>query len=347
MRWLTRAFGGDARAPRDLDTALRAALLAILDRDFDRAEQCLSEAVRSDANDVDLYLALARLYRSRGEIGRSIRVHQNLLLRTDLGSERRSAVLCELGADFAQGGFTQRAIATYDEVIAARKRDPRALLALVELSIDADDPARALEFQRRLERVDPANSGHRSAVDLLLLVARHERRVGEFAAARKAVRKALRADEARPDAWLLLGQIERDRGRTKAALTAWVRAVRQHGIDASDVYAPLGETYAELGRSSEFEALLRERLETDPDDSAARRALAGSLVEHDSQAALVELRTLLERDPEDLRARVALARLLLSERGKALHDVDAIQEYTALADAIARSLGAATAEPGA
>ena len=29
MRWLSRAFGGDARAPRDLDAALREALKRI------------------------------------------------------------------------------------------------------------------------------------------------------------------------------------------------------------------------------------------------------------------------------------------------------------------------------
>ena len=30
MGWLSRVFGGDARAPRDVDAAMRAALLAVL-----------------------------------------------------------------------------------------------------------------------------------------------------------------------------------------------------------------------------------------------------------------------------------------------------------------------------
>ena len=35
MGWLSRVFGGNARAPRDADAVLRAALLAVLDRDLD------------------------------------------------------------------------------------------------------------------------------------------------------------------------------------------------------------------------------------------------------------------------------------------------------------------------
>ena len=44
MGWLSRAFGGDARAPKDAETALQSALLAVLDRDLDRAESLLSAA---------------------------------------------------------------------------------------------------------------------------------------------------------------------------------------------------------------------------------------------------------------------------------------------------------------
>ncbi len=76
---ITRAFRRDARALPDADRALRQALLALLDRDFDAAEALIARALRSDSDDVEAYIALARLYRSRGEVGRALRIHQNLL----------------------------------------------------------------------------------------------------------------------------------------------------------------------------------------------------------------------------------------------------------------------------
>ena len=67
MGWLSRVFGGEARAPRDADAVIRAALLAVLDRNFDEAEELLITAAERNSHSVEPYLALARIYRMRGE----------------------------------------------------------------------------------------------------------------------------------------------------------------------------------------------------------------------------------------------------------------------------------------
>src|SRR5574342_75812 len=115
MAWLPRAWRR-RKAPRNADAPLSAALLAVLARDFDRAEALLAETVRRDARAVEPYLALGRLYRVRGEIGRAIRIDQNLLLRSDLSREQTLLALADLAEDFRQGGFLQRAIASFEEV---------------------------------------------------------------------------------------------------------------------------------------------------------------------------------------------------------------------------------------
>ena len=78
---------------REFDALLHEALFAILDEDPETAERALADAVRVDSSNVDAYLALCRFYRGRGEIGRAIRLHQNLLLRKDLDGQERSRVL--------------------------------------------------------------------------------------------------------------------------------------------------------------------------------------------------------------------------------------------------------------
>ena len=148
MAWWRRAIGRSRRAPRDADEALRGALLAVLERDLDEAERLITAAVQLDSSAVEPYMALARLYRMRGEIGRAIRVHQNLLLRHDLTKQQTVAALGDLALDFQRGGFLQRAIASYEEVLAHDPRHAGALRALVALLQDVRDYGRAIEMGR-------------------------------------------------------------------------------------------------------------------------------------------------------------------------------------------------------
>jgi lipopolysaccharide biosynthesis regulator YciM len=124
--------------------------------DWPAAETWLERIVESDSNDFDAYHALARLYRRQGSIGRAIRMHQNLLLRSDLGADDRAEALLELARDFDAGGFSQRAIASYEEFLGLRPRHAEALERLVRLHRRERDHVRALALVRRLRRRDRA-----------------------------------------------------------------------------------------------------------------------------------------------------------------------------------------------
>ena len=176
---------------KDVDAILRSALLATLDRDLDRAEALLSQAVRIDSSGVESFLALGRLFRMRGEVGRAIRIHQNLLLRSDLSNEQRVDVLIDLAADFRQGGFLRRAIATYEEVLSRDAKSAVALRALSELLVDAREFPRALEVARRSARSEGDRSGRREA-EIQVEMAIAARREGRNDDARKAVKRAIR-----------------------------------------------------------------------------------------------------------------------------------------------------------
>jgi lipopolysaccharide biosynthesis regulator YciM len=313
MGWLSRAFGGDARAPKDAGSALESALLAVLDRDLDRAEAMLAAAVRLAPGDDVAYLALARLYRTRGEIGRAIRIHQNLLLRLDVGSPLGRIAMADLGADFAQGGFLRRAIASYEQVLAQDPRHPACLRALVRLLAEVREFPRAIELARRLAKLEGKVAAPEEAA-LRVAMADAARAEGRNQEAHKAVKKALRLDAKSVRAWIVLGELEAERGRAKAALAAWLRVPELDRRAGPQVYPQLEATYAALGRTREFESCLRGLLETRPDDRGARLALARSLAARgDGEPALTELARLLEQDPDDLEARATLGRILLAE----------------------------------
>jgi lipopolysaccharide biosynthesis regulator YciM len=313
MGWLSRAFGGDARAPKDADTALQSALLAVLDRDYDRAEALLSAAVRLASDDVLPYLALARLFRMRGEIGRAIRIHQNLLLRLDASTPFGVTAMADLGADFAQGGFLRRAIAAYEQVLAYDRDHPVALRELARLLRDARDFPRAIELGRRLARLE-RRDGSADEAGLHVAAAEAARAEGRNDEARKALKKALRLDPACTRAWILKGELEAERGRAKAALDAWQRVPELDRRAGPLVYEPLEATYAALGRARDFEGWLRGLIQARPDDRGARLALARTLAARgDTEPALAELAEVLARDADDLEARAACGRILIAE----------------------------------
>lgn len=326
MRRLLRALRPGRRAPREADEALREALLRVLDDDLDAAEELLASVARREGApeaSLDAHLALAGLYRRRGEIGRAIRVHQNLLLRRDLPERKREEALVGLAGDFQRGGFLQRAIAAYEEVLERRPYDRAALAALARLEADARDHARALELERRLARLEGRDARAREA-ELLVQAAESAWTEGRADDARKALRRALRRDAGCARAWIRLGELEAERGRPRRALAAWKRVPALDRRRAADVYPRLEATWAALGRPREYEGWLRGLLEERPGDVNARLALAASLASRgETAAALAETSALLERSPEDLRVHAAAARMLLdagreAEAAKAL-----------------------------
>ena len=332
MSWFARAFGGGARGPRDLDSEMCSALLFVLDQDLDRAEEVLVRVVRSDADGIESYLALARLYRMRGEIGRAIRIHQNLLLRDDLRKAQRLMALSDLGADFRRGGFKERAIACYEDVILDDKRDLRSLRALVQLYAETGQYPRAIEYSRRLARLEGSERGEEEA-RLIVEMARAEHAEGHHDEARRLAKKALRCHKRCVAGWVLLGSLEAERGRPKAALVAWSEVPRLDRASGPLVYAKLEATYAALGRIRDFEVFVRELLGQQPDDVGARRALATLLsARGEIDASISELNRLLGVDPDDLETRAALGRVYLAEGRVG----EAAREYASMIDAVGR-----------
>lgn len=332
MGWLSRVFRGDARAPRDVDAAVRSALLAVLERDWDEAERLLVAAVRMDSDALEPWLALARLLRTRGEIGRAIQIHQNLLLRLDPGSADGRSVLTALAADFRHGGFLRRAIASYEELLERDPRNAEALRALTRLRADAREFDRAIELARRLARVD-GKQAVPSEAELRVRAAEAMQAEGRSQEARRAVKRALRKAPGSVAGWRLLGELEAERGRSRAALAAWTRVVELDRGAAPEVYPRLEATFAALDRPRDFEKLLRQLIEEQPDDPGARIALARhQAARGEVDAAVAELRGVIERTPEQFEARGVLGRLLLAER----RDEEAASEYAQLIDALER-----------
>ncbi|MFO0687569.1 MAG: hypothetical protein U0900_02570 [Myxococcota bacterium] len=220
---------------------MRRSLRASVEGDAARAQTWLERAVALDSSDVDAYQALARLYRARGEVGRSIRMHQNLLLRGDLDREAQLLAKIELARDFEAGGFRERAIATLDELEGASPRDPEGIEAMALAWIESGDRVRATSLISRLRRLDPERARRIEAGPLASSSAataepprvggRLSRWVTRFGARRRAdadesaLWARLERDAGDHAARIALARIEIDRGREERA-----RELLAHGL---------------------------------------------------------------------------------------------------------------------
>jgi lipopolysaccharide biosynthesis regulator YciM len=312
MGWLKRALGrGRGRVSRDANASVRRALLALLSHDGDEAEAELAAAARSHPQDVDVFRALALLYRQQGEFARAIHMHQALLLRRDLDEGARLEILGELAEDFRKAGLIRRAAAAYEEVLIHAPRDRHALAGLARLLQSLREHGRALEMTRRLAREEGRSAAEEEAA-LLVLQAEAAHAEGRSDDARRAVKRARRRHRGHAPAHVLLGTLEAERGHNEAALAAWREAVEVDSRSGAFVYPRLEAAFASAGRTREFEGFLRRLLEKRPDDVAARLALARALAAWgEVDAAVAELRTLLERDAGFLPAQAARVRVLL------------------------------------
>ncbi len=72
----------------------------LLSDEPDRALQEMVQVARLRSEAADVYMALGEMFRSKGEIGRAVRIHQNLLARPDLPSGMYLQVHLALAQDF-------------------------------------------------------------------------------------------------------------------------------------------------------------------------------------------------------------------------------------------------------
>ncbi len=329
--WLRRR--APASSERTAASQLRSALHFVLAGDLPAAEKALAEAARVDSSSSDVYLALANLYRLRGDIGRAIQIHQNLLLRSDVSRDLRREALLGLALDFRAGGFLKRSASAFEDLLELEPGNLQALRALERIRIDGGDWEGALQVRKQIGARDPETS--RIAAHLYTGLGRAAASRQREDDARKAFKRALSQDPDCAEAHIALGDQHVREGSFKKASGSFRRALTLHPAIGTLLYQRLSEVHAKLGDVKGFEVLLRERLEAEPEDREATLWLARTLATLKRvDDALGLLRRLLDRDPGCLDAHAEIGRILLTEE----RDDDARKAFEAL-------LGRLTPEP--
>ena len=246
----------------------------------DHAIEELTRAAATAGEALEIHLILGNLYREKGQVGRAIQEHQALLQRSNLRKLEHANVLLCLGLDYKAGGFVDRALEAFSEVLRLDPGNEYALSNLEKLYEEQHQWHEAYATRQKLAAAAPDDEKPKHQQILAFL----EDELGRDALKRMDYTQAARHFAAATDldarntrAYLNLGDVYFLQGDAPKAVATWeqlVETVPERGYLA---FGRLESAYPKVGRPHAFSELCRSLIAQDPQHWRARVALARSL----------------------------------------------------------------------
>jgi lipopolysaccharide biosynthesis regulator YciM len=265
----------------------------------------LERASQIDPGALELHLVLGNLYREKGQVGRAIQEHQALLQRPRLNRVEHANVLLCLGLDYRRGGFVDRAVAAFSEVMKLDPNNEAALVNLEKLQEDQHQWQEAYVTRQRLAQIAGPPNQPKSQLILAFLeneLGLQALKEGRNADAIRRFEAAIDLDRGCVPAYLHLGDALAQQGDPAAAIATWERAIDVSPDRAYLALERLEQAYATLpGREGRFEDLCRQLTAASPREWRARVALARHVAGRDELNQSLELLfEALEHNPHAL-----------------------------------------------
>jgi lipopolysaccharide biosynthesis regulator YciM len=264
----------------------------------------LTRAAQSAGDPLEIHLILGNLYREKGQVGRAIQEHQALLQRPNLRKLEHANVLLCLGLDYKRGGFVDRALEAFTEVLRLDPENEYALLNLEKLYEEQHQWDEAYATRLKLTRRDgpPAEGRHHQILAFL------ENELGlqalkrmDYAEAVRRFQAAIDLDARNTPAYLNLGDVRFLQGDAAGATATWERLIETSPERAYLAFPRLEAAYPKTGDSRRFPELCRRLIAATPQDWRARLALGRHLsAQGDARAALDTLFDALVQNPHAL-----------------------------------------------
>src|SRR5580765_8168208 len=195
---------------------------------IDLAVEELSKAASLNPDALDVHMILGNLYREKGQVGKAITVHQSLLQRPRLTRLEHAHVLLCLGLDYKRGGFVDRALEAFNEVLRLDPKNEYALVNLQKLHEEQHQWTEAYDTRQRLSILADDDARPKNQAILAFL----ENEIGLEAIRRKDYVEAIRRFEGAIDldpravpAYLNLGDVRAVQGNEKEAAAVWEKLI--------------------------------------------------------------------------------------------------------------------------
>ncbi len=246
----------------------------------DLAIEQLEKAAAVDPDGLELRLVLGNLYREKGQVGRAVQEHQSLLQRPGLHKVEHANVLLCLGLDYRRGGFVDRAVAAFADVLKLDPENEAALVNLEKLQEDQHQWQEAYVTRSRLARIVGAPDQPKSQSILAFLeneLGLQAMKDGRLDEAARRFEAAIDLDRGVIPAYLHLGDVLVDQGDLAGAVAIWERSIDVAPDRAYLALERLERAYAKTGVEHRFADLCRKLTLANPREWRARMALARHL----------------------------------------------------------------------
>ena len=308
---------------RALPSSYFRGLNFLINQQPDKAIEAFIEVVKVDPQTVELHFALGSLFRRRGEVERAIRMHQNLVDRADLATEQRLTALYELAQDYLKAGLLDRAEDMFLK-LEGTSYEQSALKFLLEIYEQEKDWMKAIDASRRMDAVT-GHSSQREIAHFYCELGQSEMTHSRPERARGYLDEALNVNRKCARAYLLLGDLALQQGKTAEAIDCWKRIEGQN-----PAYLPLAAerflgAYRQLGRLDEGVSLLRGYLASYPSLDLLNSVFQAVLERDGPTGANQLVRDELRRAPTLLGLDKLLEAQLLEAPFERRHDLELIR----------------------
>ena len=299
---------------------------------IDLAIEELTHAASLDADGLEVHMILGNLHREKGQVGKAITVHQSLLQRSRLTRMEHAYVLLCLGLDYKRGGFVDRALEAFNEVLRLDPRNEYALLNLQKLHEEQHQWTEAYDTRQRLSSLSSGDPRPQNQAILAFLeneIGVEAMRRKDFAEATRRFNAAIDLDPRAVPAYLNLGDLRLAEGNEKEAAAIWDKLVQVAADRAYLAFDRLEKLAHRTGMPERFTRLCRRLIDENPQDWRARLALSRHLAAAGQpQEALDLLFAALVQNPHALSIHQAIWRAL----GQLQHPASLVNRYRDLTE---------------
>ncbi len=287
----------------------------LVSNQIDSAIEELSRAARVDLDALEIHLILGNVYRERGQVARAIQVHQALLQRPKLTRIEHAYVLLCLGLDFKRGGFVDRALEAFNDVIRLDPHNQYALLYLQKLHEEQHQWPEAYRIRQKLVELSGPDTQPRNQPILAFLeneMGLDLMKAGHLDEAARHFNASINLDPATAPAYINLGDVRLRQGDAQGAAEAWDRLAEVSPDRAYLTFDRLERLTASEGSPLKFEERCRRLIASNPQDWRARLALGHHVADRGQPvAALKLLFEALAHNPHGLAVHQAIWKVLL------------------------------------
>ncbi|RQW63229.1 lipopolysaccharide assembly protein LapB [Vibrio viridaestus] len=266
-----------------------AGLNMLLSDQSDKAVDHFIELLQVDDETIDTHLALGNLFRSRGEVDRAIRIHQNLISRSGLTVEQKCLALQQLAKDYMVAGFLDRAEKIFEQLLDEPDLKESALLQLVSIYQQTREWYKAIDAAQSLVKLGSkkmrANIAH-----FYCELAADANAVRDEQKAIHLYKKALSEDSDCVRASIELGKLYLEKSDYKLTIKHLKHVLEQDIDFISEVLPIIAECYHHLGQEKELVEFLRECIQNKA-GATAELMLSNLVAKHEGTEDALDLMT--------------------------------------------------------